>query len=646
MIGRQNNHHDGKQLYEKNLRLLSPFIQQQLGKLDLREVWNRIDIQFTKDGDPICRYRKGNHLFHLTSREPLIQAQNWANQLHVENVRTLLVYGCGFGYPLIELFKKIHKDHFVIVFEQDLFLFTAMLHFFDLEPLMKTGKFIFFVGTFEEFSPSFSAFLSTVQFIYLTAPSIVYTPHSRIFRKEYSDIQSQIFDTFMLQIKAFGNDLYDSLLGFHHIVANTNEILENPYLGSLKDKYKNVPAFIIANGPSLDQDVLELKRVKGKGLIFCCDSAAIPLMKREILPDAICISERNLDTYHLNYENQKYPEEISLLALAVVDPRIYKTFSGPRIPIFRSKDSSHFINQIIGDGSGLFAGISVAHFAFEAAVYMGANPIVMVGQDLAYGPNQTTHSKESRYLEGSGKEIVSRLHLEPTLHVQSNEGKSIPTNRTWHQFKLMFEQLIEENPHITVVNTTKRGVKIKGTKLDSISNVIDQYCHSSLPYPLHQLISDKKLEINLLERKQKKESFITELKKYMGMYRALETVAVERKNKCERAFELIEEKGMADSREILLQVFEQNFRELNRFLSPQVHVVYFQQVVLVCCHQVNVLGPLHSLLKVREALMLQFELYDRLALICQSLITNFQIGMDRLCGIQEEQRKNRSRPFS
>ncbi|GAA3330794.1 hypothetical protein GCM10020331_084750 [Ectobacillus funiculus] len=95
--------------------------------------------------------------------------------------------------------------------------------------------------------------------------------------------------------------------------------------------------------------------------------------------------ERIPESYLYHFQDKEYPEDIALLALAVADPRTFASFTGPKIPIFfRSFEStSQWINRIVGNGSGLYAGLNVSHLAYELAVYMGANPIVFfVGQKL------------------------------------------------------------------------------------------------------------------------------------------------------------------------------------------------------------------------------------------------------------------------
>ena len=48
---------------------------------------------------------------------------------------------------------------------------------------------------------------------------------------------------------------------------------------------RDIPTFIVGAGPSLDKNIDELKRAKGKGFIIACDTAVRPLLAHGIVPD-------------------------------------------------------------------------------------------------------------------------------------------------------------------------------------------------------------------------------------------------------------------------------------------------------------------------------------------------------------------------
>ena len=52
---------------------------------------------------------------------------------------------------------------------------------------------------------------------------------------------------------------------------------------------RNIPAIIVAAGPSLNKNILELKRLKGRAFIIAVDTAIKPLLNAGIIPDMYAV---------------------------------------------------------------------------------------------------------------------------------------------------------------------------------------------------------------------------------------------------------------------------------------------------------------------------------------------------------------------
>ncbi|WP_080834408.1 motility associated factor glycosyltransferase family protein [Cohnella massiliensis] len=621
---------NGDGLFRRNLALLQEPLQRRILQAEAEEANGRIEVLRTASGLPVARYGSVDTSAMINGADPLGQAKEWCDQIPLEQVGALFVYGCGFGYPLFEIATRKHPETLVFVFEPDIRLFAAMLREFHLEPCLRSRKFAFFVGRYEEFAPEFERLMSSDIFHGCTAPTLAFAPGSRLMKRECFRVHERVFEFFMLQLEKMGNDHYDSVLGFHQIVDNVDEVLENPYLSCLKDRFANVPAFIIANGPSLDRAIPALKEACGKALIVASESAVTPLLRNGIVPDAVCVSERSERSYRRHFEGKAYPGELALLGMAVIDPRIFSSFKGPKIPVFRSLESNgSFFNQIVGDGSALFGGKSSAHFAFEAALYMGADPIALVGQDLAYGRDGSTHSAQSVYAEAAHREAVQRLREQPTVHLPSNDGRMIPSNAIWYQFKLIFEQMIAEHPRATVINTTETGAAIGGTAVAKLSAVVRAYCGEPLRVKPHEIINEAKRSLDRDDRTRKRERLAIELAKYRDVYRSLEQRMAKRKSGCER----LAEEARAGTDALVpgfRREYERNRKEIMQFLSPDMHILYFQQVIMAGYYKLNALGPPSSPNAFRKAFLVQYETFEHLRFVCESLVRNIGIALGKL----------------
>lgn len=633
--------------FEKNVQFLPQSLKDRVLRVKEEELWGNIKIDYAEaSSDPLCTYQDTHRSYQITSIHPVKEAEEWCQQLPLENVGALFIYGCGFGYGLFELLKQKQPNTIVIVFEQNVHIFAAMLIYFDFEPIFRTQKFSFFIGALEDFSSEFEKLFWTDVFLYCTSPSVVFTPVAqRQMKAEYLQIHKYIFETLSLNIFYIGNDHNDTLLGFHNMIANAMEVVQNPYLSCLKDRFHHVPAFIISNGPSLDKNIQELKNINGKGLILSTESAIIPLMKNGIKPDAICIIERTPYSYLYHFENRTYPDDIALLSLAVIDKQIYPAFSGPRIPIFRNTESINgWINQWLGDGIGLNAGANTSHLAFQLAVYLGANPIVLVGQDFAFGPGGATHSKDAVYSEEIGKEAASKIKAIPVVQVESNEGTLIPSNQLWVNFKQGLEQIITTVPDKTVLNATEGGAKIKGTTCESLAKVIEAYCTHNIENRLSQLIKNHKQGIDVELRWQKLRRFIEELDKYVQTFRGLCQQALQGMIRCQSMIQLSGKADVSDELDILEQAYNDNFQSLRVFMTENLLLCFLQQVLVVGFHHMNQLGLINTPEKTKRLFQIHYKLFNHLNLICQSLVVNYEMAIEKLqLSLKEEGGNNHDR---
>ncbi len=627
-----------KEIFQKNIQLLSPWLRDSVLKIDESKLWEKVQITYNDEGYPICRYVKENTSFQITSERPIEEAQKWCNSISLQGTGAIFMYGSGFGYCLFELFMQKQPHTLVILFEHDIYLFVAMLHYFDLEPLIKTNKIAILIGDIEDFAKAFDQLFFSIVFANCTAPTIAFTPIAqRNFKTQYQKIHHYTFSQLGLFVFYIGNDHLDNLIGLHNLLANMKEIIKNPYLSCLKDKYKDVPAFIIGNGPSLDKNIGQLQKVNDKGLIISTESAIIPLMKNKIKPDILTIIERTKYTYTYHFENINYSKDIALLCLGLVDKQVYPSFPGAKIPIFRNMEAiNQWLNQHVGDGSALDAGANVSHLAFELAVYLGANPIVFVGQDYAYGPNGVTHSKDALYLEEKGKRAREILSSKPIVYVDSNEGTKIASNQLWIDFKQGLERKIATHPDKTIINATEGGAKIKGTIFEKLDWVIETYCTKPIQDPVYKLIAENKNKLSLAERKGGLKSFIKNMKEYVKLFRNLSREASKEKLSCQEMIRLAQSKERDQYRTILEETYQKNINTFQRYITDDLTRCFSQQTIFVYYYLMNRVGRIDTPEKITEIFQVQHDFFHHLNIVCQSVSIHLENAIEPLINILAE----------
>lgn len=625
-----------QEMYQKNTALLPPWLEEAVSAVSEDELRAKVEVHYNADGYPVCRYRRGGDCFHITSEHPIEEAQAWGRMIRLQDSVEIFLYGCGFGYPLFELFAQKPPHTLVIVFEWDVCLFKAMLYYFDFSELIQTQKIVFFVG--DRINKQLLGLFSTMLFDITTFPTVIFTfAAARNFKKEYLEIHRCAFEELSFITSCIGNSHQDDMTGLRNLLANTKEVLKGPYLSSMKDKYRGVPAIIVSNGPSLDKSIPLLKQVQGRCLIICAESAIVPLTKNGIKPDIMAALERTKTNYHFHFEDQNHSPDIALFALAMVDPRVFPSFSGGKIPIFRKGEGlNRWFNQHLGDGSELDAGASVAHLALSSALYLGADPIIFVGQDLAYGPNGVTHSKDAVTMQEKGKAVRDIIHSFPTVYVEGNDGEMIPSNQLWVNFKIIMESIIAKNPEHHFYNATQGGAKIQGTERMKLSELIERYCIEPIEYRVTELIAQEREKVSVSERATLLNKLIADVEHYAKSFRDLANRANLKKLENEKMLVLCAGKNEGIYQDILDETYKSNLHSFYEYKDEDLCGFFSQRLLCSYFYLFNQLGAIDTKEKRAQIFDLHRQFFRDLRAVSQSLAVTFEEAVQPLIAMQKE----------
>ena len=117
------------------------------------------------------------------------------------------------------------------------------------------------------------------------------------------------------------------------------------------------------------------------------------------------------------------------------------------------------------------SGGNVGGFACNMAVYMGANPIILMGQDLSFTEN-------ALHTEGYVGDGPISVDSHPDLvYVEGLNGKELPTIPAMMSYLQIFEKEIA-NSDRTFINATAEGLRIKGARQMNLQEAIKEYCRS------------------------------------------------------------------------------------------------------------------------------------------------------------------------
>jgi hypothetical protein len=119
--------------------------------------------------------------------------------------------------------------------------------------------------------------------------------------------------------------------------------------------------------------------------------------------------------------------------------------------------------------------------AFKVAAALGCNPIILIGQDLAYSRDGKTHAKDNTYGEKEPR-LTSEEFKINMFEVMGNDGLPIMTNEDWHDFRKGYELDLKEYEGICI-NATEGGAYIEGTEIMTFAKAIEGYVQDYI-FPL------------------------------------------------------------------------------------------------------------------------------------------------------------------
>jgi hypothetical protein len=588
-------------------------------------------------GWPIGVMEINGHQLHTNSRfDPWNEAKRWAETLDYKDVMVSFIYGCGFGYPLLEYARRKKPYTETVIFERDIHVFYAMLSRIDMQALLKDPSIHFVIGDMGQMKELLNKIITPEFLLRATKPAAFFTWLAHRNEKHtYLEIHDWLWNTLELHLSSVGNSVHDTLVGMYNTLDNAESVMESSTLANFKNAFAGKPAIIVSNGPSLDKNVDLLHEAKGKSLILTAESALRPCLQRDIIPDAICVTERTPNVYHIHFENEELPHELVMVGLTLMDPRIPKAFPGPWIPVFRSGESTgKWIQQsICEDELGLNGGGSSAHLAFEFALWVGANPIIFVGQDLAFGPNKQTHSKLSAYSEEYLANQVQLLQAQPSFSVKGIDGNYVATTKIWYEFKTWFEQQIHQHPETRFIDATEGGAYIDGTDLMTLREVIDSFGTASLETNLFTHVQKPQTMLDDTLRSKKYQMLSERAVEIRDKFRELMKKAQEDIHHCkivEKACALSEKYPGTELPPFVESLFHANTNAFLTYAVDETIVPFTQQLIFAAHKQINDIGEVDTVERVRRVTQVQRQMFEYLQKTCELVAEHFDLAKTRI----------------
>lgn len=314
----------------------------------------------------------------------------------------------------------------------------------------------------------------TIKLYNLRNIEIISMPYAKsIYPNEMQTTVNIIFERLRTVVASFGNSVEDILLGTDNYLNNWKHAFRGIDYSHFEGIYKDKPAIIVGAGPSLDKNIHQLKMAKGKALILCVDAALDSLLNAGIVPDIVASIERTEITTKF-YKREIIPKNIVYLGPNVIPGSILERFS--RI-IFTGRQGDALFcdfNSYLGFNN-LEIGGNVSNILLAFAQYLGCNPIIFVGLDLAYTDGRTHATQVVDSLDEDSLNNVYK-NKESVLYVKGQNGELLETFEFFMYAKNWIEMEISQQVIRKYINATEGGAQINGAENQKLAEVILNYC--------------------------------------------------------------------------------------------------------------------------------------------------------------------------
>ncbi len=379
----------------------------------------------------------------------------------------VLHFGFGLGYgPLISVSQSNSFERAIFVYEEDPEVLLHAFYALDCSAILNCEDVVLIVGESPEEASS-KIFVATSGNRIMNAKNIeiVELPASySVYREEYLAHLQVFKEQIVIQVKSVGNLPSDNLLGIRNTLSNIDIISKSPGIAPLHQAFLGQPGIVVAAGPSLDKNIDLIKSLQGKAVIVSVDASLRMLREAGAFPDFVTSLERVPETARL-FEGLKAKdfEQSTLVSPGVLDPQTYKNYQGSKI---LSEKEYAFTKWLDLQKGPLLDGPSSGNYAFSLLDYLGCDPIILVGQDLALGEGNATHAKHSFY----GNQAPG--YLNDLTEVDGNCKDKVTTNHLLNLFRKVYEQQVKIS-NSRVINATEGGAMIRGTDIAPLRVVIE-----------------------------------------------------------------------------------------------------------------------------------------------------------------------------
>ncbi|PPQ46641.1 hypothetical protein C5G87_23870 [Paenibacillus peoriae] len=427
------------------------------------------------------------HLF----QEPFEKDTAWLNAVEgsIGNGKIIFVYGFERGLSIADLLE-LYPNHWLFVYEPDEQLFRKAVTEYDLSLLLGHPNLYWLSVGDSQLNMMFhmlsSYMIEDLVFIALRKYLSDDMDMLREVKKKFQDYHQ----TFLVD-KYTENRFREEWT--RNFLYHLSDVLYTPSIERLFYALEGATVVVVSSGPSLQEDIEWLKKLRPHVLIISAGSSIQALVKHGVRP-------------HLAVIMDGHPVNKKIFASSVTreQPLLFTSSSYYEISDQNCAEKIHSIMKS-DDVSQYFFGLSqeelfisptetVAGTAIQAAACLGAKRIILAGQDLSFPDNKFYADG----IEHFATETTDKKVQEAPKKVLNVKGTYNTTDGSFSLMKDGLENLITALPKIEFVNSSRNGAVIEGAPFKPMEEIFEWLASETVaPDAIADLINEKNIAVDM-----------------------------------------------------------------------------------------------------------------------------------------------------
>lgn len=430
-------------LYKKLKRKKDLVIKKKLDDIFTLETKNQERALFIK--------YKSNEIRLNSKYNSTYEASRWIKQYNFRNLNTIVImFGLGNGVFAKAILNQMKLGDQLLIYEPSYELFEYVLEHYDVSEILTNSQVsigVESISTFE-FHKNLLAFLDVTN---MNSSIICMHPfYDRIFKNELVNFWKEVRQAFIHARTNINTIIRFGEKEIENSITNLKYLKNSSTIWELKNYIpKDATAIIVSAGPSVTNQIDDLKKAKGKAIIFAVDRVLDYLLDSGVVPDFVVTVDPMKETKYFTHRDNV---TIPLLCFSDSNSEILNKHKGKKIISNCGEFLLRAYTKLTKFPPVTLLSPSVATVTFSNCLDLGFKHIVLVGQDLSYSDTYT-------HVGGVEEKNIYQMDV----YIKGIDGNQIRSRSDWKSFVIWFQDMIILNPDVNVIDAKLSGAKIEGT---------------------------------------------------------------------------------------------------------------------------------------------------------------------------------------